>query len=236
MKSALSDFILGKKGIYGILHIIILLMSLFLVISISIDTFKGIPFYTQSSYMKIQLWICIWFLFDFVLEFFLAKHKWRYIRTHFIFLLVAIPYQNIIAYYLLRFIPLLRGGYALAIVVGWLTYNRASSLFVSYLTMLLATVYFASLAFFVLEHKVNPLVTDYGDALWWAFMDVTTVGSNIIAMTTTGRVLSVLLAALGMMMFPIFTVYITNLIQQSNQKKKQYYAEEEEKTAPAQGT
>ena len=63
MKSALSDFILGKKGIYGILHIIILLMSLFLVISISIDTFKGIPFYTQSSYMKIQLWICIWFLF-----------------------------------------------------------------------------------------------------------------------------------------------------------------------------
>ena len=35
MKSALSDFILGKKGIYGILHIIILVMSLFLVISIS---------------------------------------------------------------------------------------------------------------------------------------------------------------------------------------------------------
>lgn len=239
-------FYLREKGIYGILHIIILLMSLFLVISISIDTFKGIPFYTQSSYMKIQLWICLWFLFDFVLEFFLAKHKWRYIRTHFIFLLVAIPYQNIIAYYgwtfspevtyLLRFIPLLRGGYALAIVVGWLTYNRASSLFVSYLTMLLATVYFASLAFFVLEHKVNSLVTDYGDALWWAFMDVTTVGSNIVAMTTTGRVLSVLLAALGMMMFPIFTVYITNLIQQSNEKKKQYYAEEEEKKAPAQGT
>ena len=28
MKSALSDFILGKKGIYGILHIIILLLSL----------------------------------------------------------------------------------------------------------------------------------------------------------------------------------------------------------------
>ena len=45
MKSALSDFILGKKGIYGILHIIILVMSLFLVISISVDTFKGIPFY-----------------------------------------------------------------------------------------------------------------------------------------------------------------------------------------------
>ena len=99
MKSAFSDFISGKKGIYGILHIIILIMSLFLVISISVDTFKGIPFYTQSSYMKVQLCICLWFLFDFVLELFLAKHKGRYLRTHFIFLLVAIPYQNIIAYY-----------------------------------------------------------------------------------------------------------------------------------------
>ena len=101
--------------------------------------------------------------------------------------------------------------------------------------MLLATVYFSSLAFFVLEHKVNPLVHGYGDALWWAFMDVTTVGSNIIAVTTTGRVLSVLLAALGMMMFPIFTVYITNLIQESNKRKKQYYeAQEEQKKAAEQ--
>lgn len=237
MKSALSDFVLRKKGIYGILHVIILIMSLFLVISISVDTFKGIPFYTQSSYMKTQLWICLWFLFDFVLEFFLAKRKWHYLRTHFIFLLIAIPYQNIIAFYdltfspeityLLRFVPLLRGGYALAIVVGWLTYNKASSLFVSYLTMLLATVYFSSLAFFVMEHKVNPLVTNYGDALWWAFMDVTTVGSNIVAITPTGRVLSVLLAALGMMMFPIFTVYVTNLVQRSNDQKQKYYEQQQ---------
>ena len=201
MKMALSEFVLRKKGIYGILHVIILLLSLFLVISISIDTFKGIPFYEQSVYMEVQLWICALFLADFVLEWFLATDKMRYVATHFIFLLVAIPYQNIIAYmgwtfspevtYMLRFIPLVRGGYAMAIVVGWLTYNRASGLFVSYLTMLLATVYFSSLAFYVMEHGSNPLVKGYGDALWWAFMDVTTVGSNIIAVTVTGRASSI---------------------------------------------
>ena len=233
MKMAVFDFALRKKGVYGVLHIIILLLSLFLVISISIDTFKNIPFYTQTSYKKIQLWICLFFLFDFVLELFLSKDKLRYLRTHFIFLLVAIPYQNIIEYYhiitspelsyFLRFVPLVRGGYALAIVVGWLSYNKASGLFVSYLTMLLATVYFSSLIFFVLEHKVNPLVANYGDALWWAFMDVTTVGSNISAITVTGRVLSVVLDALGMMMFPIFTVYVTSLVQKSNEEKKRFY-------------
>ena len=86
-------------------------------------------------------------------------------------------------------------------------------------TMLLATVYFSSLLFFVIEHDVNPLVVHYTDALWWAFMDVTTVGSNIYAVTATGKILSVVLAALGMMMFPIFTVYVTNWAQQAARRK-----------------
>lgn len=219
-----------KENISKILQITILLLSLFLVISISIDTFEGVDFYTQSSYMKMQLWICIWFLFSFVVEFCLANNKWQYFRSHFIFLLVAIPYQNIIQYYhitfppeityFIRFIPLIRGGYALAMVVGWLTSNKASSLFVTYILMLFATVYFSSLVFFVIEHRVNPQVATYGDALWWAFMDVTTVGSNIVSVTTTGRVLSVVLAALGMMMFPIFTVYVTSLVTKKDKKKR----------------
>ena len=37
------------------------------------------------------------------------------------------------------------------------------------------------------------------------------------------RVLSVVLAALGMMMFPIFTVYVTSLVQKSNEEKKRFY-------------
>ncbi len=231
MKTAFDDIVYEKRGIYGVLHIMILLMCLFLIVSISIDTFRNIPFLTQARYLKIQWWICLFFLFDFLLELILAKDKWHYLKTHFIFLIVAIPYLNIIDYYhisfppeiayFLRFIPLVRGGYALAIVVGWLTTSKASGLFVSYVTMLLATVYFSSLIFFVLEHKVNPMVHGYSDALWWAFMDVTTVGSNIYAMTPTGKILSVVLAALGMMMFPIFTVYVTNLVQKANARKQQ---------------
>ena len=234
MSFSLVNFIFQKKTIYNILHIVTLILSLFLVISISIDTFKGIAFYSQSSYMKVQLWICIWFLFNFFLELFMANRKWHYIRSRFRFFLIAIPYQNIIAYfhwtfspeltYFLRFIPLVRGGYALSIVVGWLTYNKASRLLISYSMMLFSTIYFSSMAFYVIEHKVNPLVTCYGDAIWWAFMDCTTVGSDITAMTVTGKVLSVVLAALGMMMFPIFTVYITNMVQKANNREEQFFS------------
>lgn len=243
MKFASAYFYYQQNGIYRFLHIMILLLSLFLIVDISIDTFNNIPFITQRSYLNTQFWICMFFIADFILEFFLSKRKFYYLQTRFIFLLVSIPYLNIIDYYditfseevtyFLRFIPLIRSGYALAIVVGWLTANKASGLFISYLTMLLATVYFSSLIFFLLEQKVNPQVTGYDDALWWAFMDVTTVGSNIYAVTSTGRILSVLLAALGMMMFPIFTVYVTSIVQAANKKKEAFY-ENNTPTEPSQ--
>lgn len=208
------------------MHIIVLLLSIFLVVTISIDTFHNVKFWKQPEFMRFQFWICIIFLLDFFIEFFLAEKKWKYLLTHIIFFVVSIPYLTIFHFfdwhfspqinYLIQYIPLVRGGYALAIVVGWFTYNRATGLFFTYIFTLLATVFFASLVFFLFEHNVNTLVVDYYSALWWAFMDVTTVGSNIVAVTPIGRILSVILAASGMMMFPIFTVYITNIIQQHN--------------------
>ena len=54
MKSAFNDIIYEKRGIYGVLHVIILLLSLFLIVVISVDTFKNIPFMTQGSYLKIN--------------------------------------------------------------------------------------------------------------------------------------------------------------------------------------
>lgn len=208
--------------LYFILHFVMLALSIFLIISISIDTFYDKHFYGEPRFMKTQLWICIVFLADFFIELFLSKRKWHYIATHFIFFLVSIPYLQIIHHfdwtlsentmYLIQFIPLVRGGYAMAIIVGWFAYNRATGLFVTYLVTLLATVYFASLVFYMFEHSVNASVKDYSDAIWWAVMDVTTVGCDINAVTPVGRVLSALLAALGMMMFPIFTVYITSII------------------------
>ena len=216
-----------RKWLYSLLHIIVLLLSIFLVITISIDTFHNVAFWRQPKFMRVQFWICIFFLLDFFLEFFLAEKKWRYLITHIFFFIVSVPYLAIFDYfhlhfspqvsYLIQYIPLVRGGYALAIVVGWFTYNRATGLFFTYIFTLLATVFFASLVFFMFEHNINNLVVDYSSALWWAFMDVTTVGSNIVAVTPVGRVLSVVLAAWGMMMCPIFTVYITNIIQRHNQ-------------------
>ena len=117
-------------------------------------------------------------------------------------------------YYFLHVILLLRGGYGLVVVVSWITSSRLTNLFVSYLIILIAITYFSSLLFYAIESKVNSAVSNYWDALWWASMDVTTVGSEVNPVTSTGRILSVMLAVLGMCMFPILTAFITNKYQE----------------------
>ena len=71
--------------------------------------------------------------------------------------------------------------------------------------------------------------TDFGDAIWWASMNLTTVGADIFAVTAVGKILTVLLPTLGMMMFPIFTVYVTSLVQQANKRKEEYYQSQQSK-------
>jgi hypothetical protein len=214
-----------EDSILRLLHVLVFLLSAALVIDISIDTFRQIPFYTHPEFLRFQFCVCILFLIDFWYEFALADRKRHYLRTHFVFLLVALPYHQLCTVmgieftptvsYLMRFVPLIRGGYALAILVRQFSRQRATNLFFTYLTVLFSVVYFCSLVFFVIERGLNPPVQTYPDALWWAAMNTTTVGSNIVAVTGVGQVMSVILAAAGMMMFPIFTVYVTNLVKES---------------------
>lgn len=222
-------FRIFRNDTRNILNTLVLIGSIVVIVSLSLEVFHDSAQVYYHLYMQVQLWVCIVFLIDFFYRFYLSRRKGRYLVSNFIFFLVAIPYLNIIdyfdievseeVYYVLRLMPLVRGGYGLAIMVGWITRNRITSLMVSYILIILSLTYFASLVFFTLEHPVNPAVKSYGDALWWAFMNVTTVGSNIFAKTATGEVLSVVLAASGMMLFPIFTVFITNRFQAQKQRE-----------------
>ncbi len=222
MPSPQQAYAFTTQNVLNFLHIIVLVLSVILILTISVDTFKNIRYNNEPDFVKFEFWICVVFLVDFFFEMAVAQNKGRFFMRNILFFFISLPYLPIMKYfdmhighvagYVLRFVPFLRGGYALALVVGWFTSNRATSLFVTYLATLISGIYFSSLIFYVFEHGQNPLVVKYTDALWWALMDCTTVGSNIVAVTPVGRVLSVLVAALGMMMFPIFTVYITSLI------------------------
>lgn len=217
------------------LHVAVLLLSLGLIVYISVDTFAGVDFLANEGYMRFQLWVCVVFLADFFVELWLSDDRPGYLRRRWLFLLLSVPYLNVLTLldagltaddlYVVRFIPLARGGLAVAIIIGYLTSNRLSSLFLSYLSIVVMVIYFASLIFFNGEHAVNAMVPDYGSALWWACMDATTIGCNIYPSTVVGKVLGVVLASLGMLIFPLFTVYIADWVQRYNRTHSDIYVE-----------
>ncbi len=219
-----------KNIVSDVMHWVIIILSVLLIVYISVDTFQGVNFLKNRSYMTFQLWVCIVFIADFFIELAIAEDRWRYVRGHLLFLFLSIPYLNIIDslgipvseadLFFVRFIPLARGVLAMAIVVGYISKNRITSLLASYIVIMLSVVYFSSLIFLYREQPVNPMVTNYGNALWWAFTTSTSVGCSINPMTVTGKILAVVVACTGITMFPLFTVYLTSLITRYRNRMK----------------
>lgn len=206
-----------------VLHWVVIVMAALLIVYITRDTLAGRSFITDAFYMKLQMWACVVFIIDILFGMIVADDRGAFIRQNIFFLLVSIPYLNILEYYgvrlnhtvayLVHFIPMIRAGYVLAIVTGALTTSdRVKGMSLVYTVLMIASIYFCALVFFIEEHTVNPGVHNLCDALWWAFLDATTVGSNINSYTVTGQALDVFLSAEGLVLFPLFTVYITNVI------------------------
>lgn len=210
------------KRLVFALHIAVLVAAVVLIVMISADTFRNVSFVDDQRYLDAQFWICLLFIADIVVEFFISPRKIGYICSHIFFLILSIPYLNILHYYdvqvsgelqyLIHFIPMLRAAYVLSMVTGSLTGNRISSLFKAYVALLIVVLYFSSMMFYVEEHRLNPDISGYADALWWAVMCMTTAGSYIGEYTVTGKVLSVILSGGGLILFPVFTVYITSAV------------------------
>ncbi len=219
------------QRIRNILNVFGVIASILLVVSISMETFSDDPFMAHTVYFDTQFWICIYFTIDFFIFLMLSDKKWRFFRRYFIVLLLSIPYLSLMEdaqlhftegqIYLIRLIPLTRGAAALVLIVMIIVQRNTTALFISYIILLTAIIYFITLIFFIAERGLNPEVKVYSDSLWWAAMTVTTLGSTIQPVTVAGKVITTSLAAVGLTIFPIFTAYITTIINQLSQKDKQ---------------
>lgn len=207
------------------IHLIAILLSCLLVAYITYDTLRNVSFVADPRYLRVQFWICLFFIFDILVEVTLSPRHWRTLRHNLLFLVVCIPYLNLIHHfgievtpagqYLLRLLPMARAAYVMAILAGLLSSSWITNMFRIYLVLLCVTVYFGSLMFYVAEHYVNPGVTSYWASLWWSIMDLTTCGCDIYPMTPTGKAIAILLSAEGLILFPVFTVYFTQALTSS---------------------
>lgn len=209
---------LSRTEIGNMLGIIKVLAGIVLLTAISWEIIHGNHTHFSNTYMAIQLGVCVLFLADFFVRLAAAESRKRFFVTNSLFFLISIPYLNLIVWsgvelphdwaMLIGLMPLIRAFLASYIVVKWLAINKISQLFYAYIFTVVIFTYLSALVFYDYEALVNEHLHGFGNALWWAWMNVTTVGAEIFAVTTIGKIITVLLPTLGMMMFPIFTTYI----------------------------
>lgn len=204
------------------LNYLVLLLSFGLIAFISYDTYKGINFLENPVYMDYQFICCMVFILEVVYRFIISHHKIRFFILSLPFLAISVPYLNLIEYYSINvphewllylcFIPILRGLLALVMVVAFITEKLTTTVFASYVLVLVPVVYMSGLIFYIAEKDINSAIKNLWYALWWAGMCVTTIGCDINPVTATGMILAFILSLLGIIMFPLFTVYFGDFI------------------------
>lgn len=212
------------RRIFDIVSFVVLIgLSGILIGTIVADSFNKTPFYGDAGFMHFQLAVCLIFTLQYWLSVAISANPWQKAASNIFFLLVSIPYTNILQWcdvymsqdvlYYLRFIPVLRGAAGVALALSYVSRVRIFSMFASYLGIIIIAVFFASIIFYDRESQLNPYTRSYEMSLWWCCLELTTLGAPVDPVTPIGRMLSVMLSVMGMLMFPLFTVYLTSLIK-----------------------
>ena len=210
------------------MHYLVLVSAMLMIALVSVDMLNNVSFLQDERYRHVRLWICLVFQVDIIISFLMSSRRWRYAVSHAIFFLLCIPYLNILTYfnitesptvhYMLHFLPFIRVAYVISILISEFRTARMVSLFAAYIVLLVIIVYLSSVVFFVEEHTVNPDVKSYWLALYWAILNLDTVGCEISEYTVTGKVLSVVLSGGGLILFPVFTVFFANALTRNGEK------------------
>ncbi len=168
--------------------------------------------------------ICVYFLYDFALRFYQAPNKLAFMRWGWIDLLASLP---AIGWgrlgQLVRVIRILRMIRAFRTTRAFLTYlfrNRANgTLTVVFLSAGLLLV-FGSVSVLYVERSIpSANIKTPVDALWWAFVTITTVGyGDRFPVTTIGRLIAAVLILTGVGLFGTFTGYIANFFVEQEQQ------------------
>ena len=204
------------------INILTLLASILLLASLSVEIIYSrelAPF--SALYQQVMFVICIIFIVDFFALMFSSEHRWRFLYRNFVVLVLSVPYHTIATWaglqlghttsMILSGVVMLRSIMALYITLRWLIVRRATRLLWAYIATVTLCTYLAALLFYEYEAPVNSSVAGFSDALWWAGMNLTTVGAEIFPVTAIGKLICVMLPVLGTAIFPVLTVYITSL-------------------------
>ena len=206
--------------IANLFNTISLAASIVLLVGISFEVTGREKSGFADWYRTLQLIVCSIFFATALFRLMIAQYRHKHWLRDLLFAVASIPYMDILEWSganlehssvrILAFAPVLISIMATVVILEWLIEGKKRRLMAAYVLTVTMFTYISALLFYDCEMGVNSHLKTFGDALWWAWMNVTTVGAAIFPVTTVGKVVCVLLPIVGMMFFPIFTVYVSD--------------------------
>lgn len=199
----------------------------YVLVALFIDTAFQLPEATSEVLFLIDNILCIFFLADFGIHLYQAEHRWRYFFTWgWIDLLSSIP--NLVffrwgrAARIVRILRLLRGIRATRFLVAHLFEKRSRGVMFSLILICAVLAIFSSIAILNIETEEGANIKTPSDALWWAFVTVTTVGyGDRYPTTNEGRLLAALLMTAGIGLFGTFTAYVASIFMEPEEPSRE---------------
>ena len=145
-----------------------------------------------------------------------AKSKLGYMKWGWIDLLSSIPAVSFLRWgrfvRLIRILRIIRGIKSARMIMTFLFANRAKGALTAVALICFVLVIFSSITVLELEaSSPNANIKTAGDAMWWAYATITTVGyGDKYPVTAGGRILAAILMTAGIGLFGTFTAYVAS--------------------------
>jgi voltage-gated potassium channel len=216
-----------KQALHPI-NIIVFFLSLYVIVALVVDTFFPLSTEVSTLLHEIDYVICLVFFTDFLHRLFTAKNKWEYMRWGWIDLISSIPMAVFPASRLLRIFQLLRVIRAIRSIQYLSHYflkNRIKSTFTTAAILAFLAIVFGAIGILKMEKDVaGSNIKTAEDALWWAYVTITTVGyGDKVPVTSEGRIIAAILMTVGVGLFGTFTAYVASwfVAQKVEEKEEQ---------------
>jgi len=202
----------SQKGL-TFLDIVIVILSIYVLIALLIDSyFRLSPEVSKLLYLIDNI-ICVFFLFDFFYRFIKAPSKKEFIKWGWIDLISSLPSFEFLRYgrliRLFRLLRVMRAFRSVKYLTKHLFKNRTQGTFATVSLIAVLMIIFGSISILQVEVDVNSNIKSAEDAIWWAFVTITTVGyGDKYPVTTEGRVIAAFLMVTGVGLFGTFTGFV----------------------------
>jgi voltage-gated potassium channel len=204
-----------KGNQLGILNLVVFVLSVYVLMAIFIDTVFVLPTETSVLLNYIDNTICVFFFLEFCIRFVQAENKLRFMRWGWVDLISSIPAVSYLragrVLRLIRLLRLIRAFRSTQSFIHHVFKNKAQGTFTSAAILAILLIIFSSIAILQVEKDPASNIKSAEDAIWWAYVTITTVGyGDKYPVTTEGRVIAAVLMTAGVGLFGTFTAYVAS--------------------------